>query len=256
MIMVKVVKKISEWKNIRVNIALLGKSIGFVPTMGALHKGHIALIKKSLKENDVTVVSIFINPTQFNNKSDLRNYPITLENDIKILDQNKVDYLLYPSYKELYPDNYSYKITESNLSKILCGKYRLGHFDGVLTIVMKLFNIVKPNKAYFGEKDFQQLQLVKGMVESFFMDVKIVSVPTVKEKDGLAMSSRNLRLSKEERILAAKFPKILSSNISIKQIKNKLMKEGFKVEYVEQIGRRIFAAVYLGKVRLIDNVKI
>lgn len=253
--MVKVVKKISEWKKIRESKSLIGKSIGFVPTMGALHQGHIALIKKSLRENDVTVVSIFINPTQFNNQNDLINYPITLENDIKILNQNKVDYLFYPSYKNLYKDDYAYKITESNFSKILCGKYRPGHFDGVLTIVMKLFNIVKPNKAYFGEKDFQQLQLVKGMVESFFMDVKIVSVPTVREKDGLAMSSRNLRLTKEERILAAEFPKILSSNIPIRQIKNMLMRKGFKVEYVEQIGRRIFAAVYLGKVRLIDNVK-
>lgn len=251
-----IVKKISEWKKIRKSESFINESVGFVPTMGALHDGHIALIKRSLKENDLTVVSIFVNPTQFNNKNDLINYPITLENDIKILTQLKVDYLFYPKFKELYPDDYTYKVIESKFSKILCGKYRPGHFDGVLTVVMKLFNIVRPNRAYFGEKDFQQLQLIKGMVESFFMNIKIVSVPTVREKDGLAMSSRNLRLTEEERLLAAEFPKILSSGDPISQIRNKLTKKGFKVEYVEQIGKRIFAAVYLGKVRLIDNVKI
>lgn len=251
-----IVKKISEWKKIRKSESFINESVGFVPTMGALHDGHIALIKRSLKENDLTVVSIFVNPTQFNNKNDLINYPITLENDIKILTQLKVDYLFYPKFKELYPDDYTYKVIESKFSKILCGKYRPGHFDGVLTVVMKLFNIVRPNRAYFGEKDFQQLQLIKGMVESFFMNIKIVSVPTVREKDGLAMSSRNLRLTEEERLFAAEFPKILSSGDPISQIRNKLTKKGFKVEYVEQIGKRIFAAVYLGKVRLIDNVKI
>ncbi|AFH47776.1 Panthothenate synthetase [Ignavibacterium album JCM 16511] len=251
-----IVEKISEWKQIRESRSFINKSVGFVPTMGALHDGHIALIERSLKENDLTVVSIFVNPTQFNNKNDLRNYPITLENDIEILTRLKVDYLFHPTYKELYPDDYTYKVIESKFSKILCGKYRPGHFEGVLTVVMKLFNLVRPQRAYFGEKDFQQLQLIKGMVNSFFMNIKIVSVPTVREKDGLAMSSRNLRLTKEERLLAAEFPKILSSGIPIRQIKNNLKRKGFKVEYVEKIGNRIFAAVYLGKVRLIDNVKI
>lgn len=254
--MVKVVKKISEWKKIRKSEFFVNKSLGFVPTMGALHNGHSKLIKQSLKENDITVVSIFVNPTQFNNKDDFLNYPINLERDVEILNQLKVNYLFYPKYEELYLDNYTYKVTETNFSKLLCGKYRAGHFDGVLTVVMKLFNLIKPNRAYFGEKDFQQLQLIKGMVKSFFMDIKVQSVQTVREKDGLAMSSRNSRLTNEERKLAAEFPKILSSNMPIKQIKNNLSKKGFKVEYVEQIGNRIFAAVYLGKVRLIDNVKI
>lgn len=251
-----IVKKISEYKKIRDSESFNNKSVGFVPTMGALHDGHIALIKRSLKENDLTVVSIFVNPTQFNNKNDLRNYPITLENDIEILTRLKVDFLFNPTYKELYSDDYNYKVVETKFSKILCGKYRPGHFEGVLTVVMKLFNVVRPHRAYFGEKDFQQLQLIKGMVQSFFMNIKIVSVPTVREKDGLAMSSRNLRLTQEERLLAAEFPRILSSGIPIRQIKNNLRRKGFKVEYVEQIGNRIFAAVYLGKVRLIDNVKI
>ncbi len=250
------IKKISEWKRIRESELFSNKSLGFVPTMGALHYGHIALIKRSLKENDLTVVSIFVNPTQFNNKNDLINYPITLDNDIKILTKLKVDYLFKPNYRQLYPDNYNYKVIETNLSKRICGKYRPRHFEGVLTVVMKLFNVVKPTRAYFGEKDFQQLQLIKGMVKSFFMSIKIVSVPTVRDKNGLAMSSRNLRLTEAERLLAAEFPKILSSGDTIRQIKNKLRRQGFKVEYVEQIGKRIFAAVYLGKVRLIDNVKI
>lgn len=232
------------------------KTIGFVPTMGALHKGHIALVKKSLKQNDITVVSIFVNPTQFNNKEDLQNYPVTIKSDIKILNEMNVNYLLLPKYKDLYPDDFKYKIIETDFSKMLCGRFRPGHFDGVLTVVMKLFNIIKPDRAYFGEKDYQQLELIRGMVRSFFMDIKIVSVPTVRDKDGLALSSRNLRLSAIQRQLAPRFPEILKSDLPIKQIKSKLTREGFKVEYVEQIGNRRFAAVYLGKVRLIDNVKI
>lgn len=254
--MTKIIRKISEWKTIRRELTETKKTIGFVPTLGALHKGHAELIKKSLKQNDLTVVSIFLNPTQFNSKDDLKKYPKTFQNDLKILDYLNVDYLFYPSYREIYNDNYTYKITESDFSKILCGKFRPGHFEGVLTVVMKLFNIIKPYRAYFGEKDYQQLHLIKGMVKAFFMDIKIVSVPTVRDKDGLALSSRNLRLTKEERIIAAHFPKIISSDSSIDHIKKELKKAGFKVEYIEQIGNRRFAAVYLGKVRLIDNVKI
>jgi pantoate--beta-alanine ligase len=163
--------------------------------------------------------------------------------------------LLYPDYAEIYQDKYTYKIIETNFSKVLCGKFRPGHFEGVLTVVMKLFNLVKPDRAYFGEKDYQQLKLIKGMIKSFFMDVKIVAVPTIREKDGLAFSSRNFRLTKEERDKAGLFPKILSSNLLLAEIKRKLIHNGFKVEYIEQIERRKFAAVYLGKVRLIDNVK-
>lgn len=253
--MLKVVRKISEWKKVRSSKVFSGKSVGFVPTMGALHAGHVSLFKKSLRENDLTVASIFVNPTQFNNPNDLKNYPITFKNDLNILNELRVDYLLLPDHKEIYNDNYTCRIIESDFSKLLCGKFRPGHFDGVLTVVMKLLNLVKPDKAYFGEKDFQQLQLIKGMIKSFFMDIKIVSIPTVREKDGLAFSSRNLRLTKDERTTASLFPQILSSNLSVAEIKRKLISNGFKVEYTEQIGQRKFAAVYLGKVRLIDNAK-
>lgn len=251
-----IVKKIKDWKSLRVSNSLKNKTLGFVPTMGALHRGHIELVKKSLSQNDITVVSIFVNPTQFNSKTDLRNYPVTINSDIKILDELNVNYLFLPEYKELYPDDYKYKITETDFSKLLCGRFRPGHFDGVLTVVMKLFNIIKPDRAYFGEKDYQQLELIRGMVKNFFMDIKIISVPTVRDKDGLALSSRNLRLNAIQRKIAPKFPEILMSDLSIEQIKSRLVSEGFKVEYVEQIGDRRFAAVYLGKVRLIDNVKI
>lgn len=254
--MTKIIRSIKGFKNIRNSSLFSGKSVGFVPTMGALHDGHIALIKKSLKQNDITIVSIFVNPTQFNNKEDLKKYPNTIKQDLTLLNKLKVDYLFNPTYKDIYPDNYSYKVTENSFSKILCGKYRPGHFDGVLTVVLKLLNIVKANRAYFGEKDFQQLKLVKGLVEAFFIDTKIIAVPTVRNKEGLALSSRNLRLSEEERLKASFFQKALKSGESIEKMKELLKKNGFKVEYIEKIDNRIFGAVYLGNVRLIDNVKI
>lgn len=254
--MTKVIKRINSFKNLRKSDLFENKSIGLVPTMGALHEGHIALIKKSMKQNDITVVTIFVNPTQFNNKEDLKKYPNTFKSDLKILNDLKVDFLFTPTYEEIYPDNYRYKIVETDFSKILCGKFRPGHFDGVLTIVMKLLNIIKPTRAYFGEKDYQQLKLIEGMVKTFFIDTKIISHPIVRTKEGLALSSRNQRLSEEERIKANKFPKTLALSLSNKKIKLRLKKEGFKVEYVETINNRRFAAVYLGNVRLIDNVKV
>lgn len=254
--MTKVIRSIKQFKKIRTSNLFDGKSVGFVPTMGALHDGHIALIKKSLLQNDITVVSIFVNPTQFNNVEDLKKYPDTFKQDLKLLNKFKVDYLLNPSYEDIYPDNYNYKVSENNFSKILCGKFRPGHFDGVLTIVLKLFNILKANRAYFGEKDYQQLKLVEGMTKAFFIDTKIVAVSTVRNKDGLALSSRNLRLSEDERQKAKLFPQTLKSGLSINRIKNILKQNGFKVEYVEKLNNRIFGAVYLGKVRLIDNVKV
>jgi pantoate--beta-alanine ligase len=254
--MIKVIESLSEWKKIRNRKLYANKTFGLVPTMGALHKGHIALIKKSLKENDITVVSIFVNPTQFNNPEDLKKYPVTFDADSEILKNLKVDFLLHPGNKEMYPDFYDYKVIETNFSKTLCGQFRPGHFDGVLTVVLKLLNLVKPDKAYFGEKDFQQFKLIKGMAEAFFIDAKIISVPTVRESNGLALSSRNMRLSKNELDKAADFPKILKSKLSDEKIKSLLNSKGFKVEYVEQIGSRRFGAVYIGNVRLIDNVKI
>lgn len=254
--MTKVIKELDKWKVLQRGKLFQNKSVGLVPTMGALHEAHIALIKKSIQQNDITVVTIFVNPTQFNNQKDFKNYPNTLKDDLIKLKKLKVDYLLYPKYEDIYPDNYEYKVIESNFSKILCGKFRPGHFDGVLTVVLKLLNLVKPELAYFGEKDYQQLKLIEGMVKAFFIDTKIVSFPTVRTKEGLALSSRNHRLSEEQKIKAIDFPKSLASSLSNDQIKSILRKKGFKVEYIEKIDNRRFGAVYLGNVRLIDNVKI
>jgi len=249
----EIIKKAEELKN-TLRKFTSGK-IGFVPTMGALHQGHISLIEKSTSENDITVVSIFVNPTQFNNVDDLRKYPNQLKLDIKILEGKKVNYLFMPDFNELYPDNYKYKIEETELSKLLCGAFREGHFTGVLTVVMKLLNIVNPSRAYFGEKDYQQLLLVRGMVKAFFLDVEIVGCPIVREVDGLALSSRNLGLTDKERAKAGIFSKLLKSDLSDEEVKSELEKNGFKVDYIESKFNRRFGAVYLGKVRLIDNVK-
>jgi len=249
----RIIKTVKEIKSELRNLSR--KQIGFVPTMGSLHKGHISLIEKSLAENNITFVSIFVNPTQFDNAEDLEKYPNQLKSDIKILEDLKIDYLYLPTYKELYADNYKYKIMEDDLSKILCGAYREGHFTGVLTVVMKLLNIVKPTKAYFGEKDYQQYLLVKGMAEAFFLDVEIINCPIIRDEDGLALSSRNVRLTNEERQKAKLFPELLKSSLSNEEIIYKLNDNGFKVDYIEtKFGRR-FGAVYLGKVRLIDNVE-
>jgi pantoate--beta-alanine ligase len=254
--MTKVIKKISGWEKIRDNKEFSKKSLGFVPTMGALHKGHIALIKRSLKQNDVTVVSIFVNPTQFSNKEDFQNYPNTFESDLKTLEKLNVDYLLNPKYNKIYPDEYSYKVIESKFSKKLCGQFRKGHFDGVLTVILKLLNIVRPDRIYFGEKDFQQLELVKRMIKAFFINTKVIAVKTVRDSNGLALSSRNCRLNKKELKKASEFPRILNLNLPLEDIKFLLEEVGFRVEYVEQIGKRRFGAVYINNIRLIDNVRV
>lgn len=250
----KIIKDINKIIKYRKN--LKGR-IGFVPTMGALHKGHISLVKRSLRENDITIVSIFVNPTQFNDKNDLKNYPRTIKKDIEMLKENEVDCLFLPQYNKIYPDNYTYKVVETKISKILCGKFRPGHFDGVLTIVLKLLNIVKPDKAYFGYKDFQQYLLIKGMVKAFFMDTKIIGCPTIREIDGLAMSSRNMLLDNKSREKAAIIYKtIRNKNLSDNKVKEILEKEGFKVDYVETHWGRRFVAARVSGIRLIDNVKV
>jgi pantoate--beta-alanine ligase len=231
------------------------KSKGFVPTMGALHDGHLSLVKKSNKNNDLTMVSIFVNPTQFDNSADLDKYPNTLEQDLKTLKKNAVDLVYLPNFEQMYADDYSYKLSETKLSKKYCGASRDGHFDGVLTIVMKLLNIVAADKAYFGKKDYQQLSLIKGMVKAFFMKVKIVSCPIIREQDGLAMSSRNLRLTKDQRLLAPKFNQILKLATSIEEKQKQLNSVGFRVDYIDVLDNRLLAAVFLGEIRLIDNVR-
>lgn len=247
---------IPEWRTLRQSDFFAGKKLGFVPTMGNLHRGHQSLLERSIQENDLTLLSIFVNPTQFDNPDDLKKYPQTLEQDIKMANEAGVDFILCPNYTELYPDNYRYKITESEFSKKLCGAHRPGHFDGMLTVVMKLLQLAQAQHAYFGEKDFQQLQLVKNMVDAFFIDTKIIACPTVRDEQGLALSSRNSRLTADEYKLAIQFPKLLKSNKTPNEIAASLIELGFAVDYIEDYNGRRFGAAHLGQVRLIDNILI
>lgn len=252
--MTMLIRSVGEWKEIRESLS--GKSIGFVPTMGALHQGHLSLIDRSMKENGSTVVSIFVNPTQFNDKKDLDRYPRNDERDIAILREHNVDVVFFPDYRELFPDDFTYKVTEHVWSNVMEGECRPGHFDGVLTVVMKLLNLIAPDRSYFGEKDYQQFMLISGMCKAFFMPMEIIACPTVREDDGLAMSSRNQLLSEEERKQAAQFPEILKSSSRREEIVQRLERAGFKVDYVEEVDNRRFGAVRLGTVRLIDNIVI
>ncbi|MEK2689122.1 pantoate--beta-alanine ligase [Bdellovibrio sp. GT3] len=251
--MIQVLRTPAEFKAWRKNQK---GSVGFVPTMGALHSGHEELMKNARRENDVVVLSIFVNPTQFNDPKDFEKYPLTWDQDLKIAENNKVDAIFYPRYPDMYPDEYRYKVSENTYSKLLDGAHRPGHFDGVLSVVMKLFNVVDPTKAYFGEKDFQQLSLIKGMVEAFFMKVEIVPVATVRESDGLAKSSRNLLLTKEEREKAPIIYKTITTVKSAEEATKALTAAGFEVDYVTDVQGRRFVAARLGSVRLIDNVQI
>jgi pantoate--beta-alanine ligase len=250
----RVIETIQEMKEASQLIRAEGLKIGFVPTMGALHEGHGSLIEKSLSENDITVCSIYVNPTQFNDKKDFENYPLTLSEDLGKLKKLEAQIVFCPTYREMYPDQYRFKVSESEFSRTLCGAHRPGHFDGVLTVVMKLFHIVSPHRAYFGEKDYQQLSLVEQMAQSFFMDLEVVPCPTVREADGLAMSSRNRLLTSEHRSLAPEFYKLLKSSSTPEQISLNLQKLGFEVDYIQETLDRRFGAVKLGNVRLIDNV--
>jgi pantoate--beta-alanine ligase len=251
---VKIVRNLSEWQTIR--SGLDQQSIGFVPTMGALHAGHRSLFERSVRENKITVASIFVNPTQFNDPKDFDKYPNTWDQDVKMLESVGVDYLLSPIFSDIYPDQYRYSVDEKEFSRLLCGAHRPGHFQGVLTIVMKLFNLVRPTRSYFGEKDYQQLKLIEGMVQAFFMQTELVACPIVRESDGLAMSSRNVRLSAAERERAPNFYRVLKSKQTLAQMKIELEKNGFEVDYLEELQGRRFGAVKLGEVRLIDNVEI
>jgi pantoate--beta-alanine ligase len=248
----KIFRNINEWKSFRKEISI-SKTLGIVPTMGALHEGHLSLASRCLKENDYTVVTIFLNPTQFNNEEDLDKYPQTWNEDIKMLEELKIDFLLAPDFEQIYPDNYNYVIGENSFSKMLCGASRPGHFDGVLTIVMKLFMLADADRAYFGEKDFQQLSLIRKMAEAFFIATEIISCPIIRENDGLAMSSRNRRLSNAGRTLAGYYAKTIRRNKSLAEIKTGLEEKNIKVDYLEEHFGRRFAAVYIDSIRLIDN---
>lgn len=250
----QVIHTVSELKNIRKS--LTGKKIGFVPTMGGLHEGHLSLVRKSIIENDVTFVSIYLNSTQFNDKNDFLTYPANFEDDVNLLKAENTDYIFAPDYDEMYPDDYKYHLSETDFSRTLCGEKRPGHFDGVLTVVMKLFNIIKPDNAYFGEKDFQQYKLLDGMVKAFFMDINIIPCPIVREKSGLAMSSRNRKLSEGGLKKASLLHKILEEKSTAKEKKESLKREGFTVDYLTQKDERLYAAVFLEGVRLIDNIRL
>ena len=263
--------------NIDLNEALFDNSnIGFVPTMGSLHDGHISLIKKSLKLSNKTIVSIFVNPKQFNNKEDYKKYPRNIKKDLKILKKLKVDYVYLPRIKDIYKAKNKIKIKLNKKDEILCAKYRKGHFEGVIEVMTRLTKIVNPSKIFMGEKDFQQLLLVKRYVEKNFRS-KIISCKTIRDKNKLALSSRNSLLNKNDLIKASAiarnliiFKKKLLKNINLKNLflmKKKELKKKYdiKIDYLELRNiknlsqtrkiknAKIFVAYYINKVRLIDN---
>lgn len=255
----------------------LNGNIGFVPTMGFLHKGHMSLIQKCKEENDHTIVSVFVNPLQFLPNEDLEKYPRDKENDIKVCQQLDVDILFMP--KDIYFDFEPKIIAPKELASIMEGATRPGHFDGVLTVLNKFFNLIKPKNAYFGKKDTQQLIIIKNMVKSFFMDINIVACEIVREEDGLALSSRNSYLDEEQKLMALKISRSLAKaktlisnaelDAKIIQKEMRTILEPLKVDYIEFTDRElnrvdkikpeesiILVAVYLGTTRLIDNIWI
>jgi len=247
--------RVDEWRGVRASPEWAGCAVGFVPTMGALHAGHEALLARARAENERVVLSIFVNPTQFNDPADLEKYPRTLAADTELA-RPYVDAVLAPTPEELYPDGYRYRVSENALSLRWEGAHRPGHFDGVLTVVLKLFNIVQPRRAYFGEKDWQQLQLIRGMVAALLLPVEIVGCRTVRDADGLALSSRNRRLSPAARGMAEAFPRVLriapTAAVAVAALRGK----GFEVDYVEDNEGVRVGAVRLEGVRLIDNVRL
>ena len=275
----------TEIKSLQQKIKSLknGTTIGFVPTMGALHEGHLSLVEKAKKENDIVVVSIFVNPTQFDNADDLINYPKTIEKDLSLLKSFNCDIVFTPSPEEIYADDIqSQSFDFDGLEFQMEGKFRAGHFNGVGTIVERLFKVVKPHKAYFGEKDFQQIQIIRKMVEKRNLPVQIISCPIHREKDGLAMSSRNTRLTTAQRAAAPFIYETLkkakiqfgTKNASevLKWVENEFKNHPlFTLEYVEIADEetllpvetknptkkyRAFIAVFAGKIRLIDNISL
>lgn len=278
----KIFHKITEIKDFVISSKDKKLSVGFVPTMGALHQGHIELIKQSVKENDITICSIFVNPIQFNNTEDLEKYPRTLDADLKMLESANCSAVFNPSVEEMYPNEETTIYELGGLDLPMEGKFRPGHFNGVAVVVKRLFDIVTPHNAYFGEKDFQQLAIIQYLVKSLNIPIEIIPCSIVREVDGLAMSSRNMRLTENERKIAPfiyqalQFAKENYKNFSAKELKewieNQFSKQNeFKLEYVEIVDSsslknvlnwedskhvNICLAAFLGKVRLIDNIKI
>lgn len=258
-----------------------GMSIGFVPTMGALHNGHLSLVSASRLQCKCTVVSIFVNPTQFNDKNDLKNYPRTFENDAKMLEDAGVNVIFAPSEQEMYPEPDTRIFNFGDIEKVMEGEHRPGHFNGVAQIVSKLFDVVLPDKAFFGEKDFQQLAVIKQLVKQGNYPVDIVPCPIIRESDGLAMSSRNMLLSPEQRKSAVRISKALFESVnntkvlSVEELKRSVVDNinadaNLDVEYFEIVDDTYLkpvkswtepnvkvgcVAVRVGKIRLIDNIK-
>jgi len=279
----KIIRTVKEAKEILRAEKYSGKSIGFVPTMGSLHAGHMSLASRSVKENDISVASIFVNPTQFDRKEDLDSYPRNFEADIEMLTKEGIDYVFAPSAREMYFDDYSTFVdVDGSITEKLCGETRPGHFKGVASVVSKLFNIVAPTKAYFGQKDAQQVAVIERMVRDMNMDVEIIPCPIIREEDGLALSSRNVLLSESERKDALVLSKSLfeakesiekgqvdSAKIRQKIIDNISTVEYAVIDYVEIVDAKslnsvdkidgeilIALAVFIGKPRLIDNIRL
>ena len=279
----KVIQKIVELQNELFSYRKNNKTIGLVPTMGALHAGHASLVKQSVKENDVTVVSVFLNPTQFNDKGDLERYPRTLEADCQLLEACGVDYVFAPTVEDIYPKPDNRQFEFSPQSTVMEGAKRLGHFNGVCQVVSRLFYIVRPDRAYFGEKDWQQIAVIKRLVDFIGMkdSITIVECPIVREQDGLAMSSRNMLLTADERAIAPKIYEALRKSVdysrshSVAETQEKVVNEinavdGLEVEYFEIVdGNTLLKVntwedyvvgcitVYCGHtpIRLIDHIK-
>ncbi len=278
----KIIKTIAETQSYINALKAENKSIGFVPTMGALHEGHLELLKRSKKENDISVCSIFVNPIQFNNPEDLEKYPKTMKTDIEKLESVGCDVLFAPEVNEMYPDEVSKEYDFGGLDKVMEGKFRPGHFNGVAVVVKLLFDIVPAHNAYFGEKDFQQLAIVNEMVRQEKIDISIRPCPIIREKSGLAMSSRNARLTDKELAIAPLIYHTLFAvknkihELSVAELKkwaiNELHQvEGMEVEYFEivdtvklqpvnsihEVEHTVACvAAFLGKVRLIDNIRL
>ena len=279
----KVIQKIVELQNELFSYRKNNKTIGLVPTMGALHAGHASLVKQSVKENDVTVVSVFLNPTQFNDKGDLERYPRTLEADCQLLEACGADYVFAPTVEEIYPKPDNRQFEFSPQSTVMEGAKRPGHFNGVCQVVSRLFYIVRPDRAYFGEKDWQQIAVIKRLVDFISMkdSITIVECPIVREQDGLAMSSRNMLLTADERAIAPKIYEALRKSVdysqshSVAETQEKVVNEinavdGLEVEYFEIVdGNTLLKVntwedyvvgcitVYCGHtpIRLIDHIK-
>jgi pantoate--beta-alanine ligase len=278
----KIVTKKEDMKAIIRDLKSQNKTVGFVPTMGYLHEGHLSLVRESRKRMDWTVVSIFVNPTQFGPKEDFNQYPRDFKRDKALLEQEGVDYVFYPDAEKMYPEGYKTYVEVHDLQDRLCGRSRPGHFRGVCTVVLKLFQIIKPDVAFFGQKDAQQTIILKKMVRDLDLDVKIEVMPTIRASDGLALSSRNSYLSPEERRAALILIKSLEeakrmvekgqrvTDQILKRMKEMVEKEPLaKVDYIEIVSlddlaplsvikkeALIAIAAYIGKTRLIDNVII